>query len=228
MNEFNPSFSELQIDREEILLNLGYGGNEPDEQILAELEQIIDHANKICKPRAAYRICSGQLTSKHFIEIDAIPMKIGSIIAGYLEKATRFGVFVATAGSEYDNYLHQLKVEGDIVKEFLADALGSEIAEATVRYVTSKIADDALESGLLITKSYSPGYCGWHVREQKSLFSIFSTDPCGIKLNDSCLMHPVKSVSGIVGLGSEIIQMPYACDICGLQTCYKRKDIISA
>jgi len=227
MRDFNPSFSELQIDREEILLNLGYGGNEPDEQIIAELEQIIAHANNICMPRAAYRICSGQMVSKHFIEIDAIPMKVGSIIGGYLEKATRFGVFVATAGREYDDYLHQLKDEGDIVKEFLADALGSEIAEATVRYVTSQIADDASGNGLSITKSYSPGYCGWHVREQQALFAIFPAEPCGIKLNDSCLMHPVKSVSGIVGLGAEIIQLPYACDICGLKTCYKRKDSVN-
>jgi len=41
------------------------------------------------------------------------------------------------------------------------------------------------------------------------------------------LMHPVKSVSGIVGLGAEIIQLPYACDICGLKTCYKRKDSVN-
>lgn len=227
MQTFQLKFSDLTIDRAEILLNLGYGGNEPDEQILAELEQIIDHANKICKPRAAYRICSGKLVSKHFVEIDGIPMKVGSIIAGYLEKATQFGVFVATAGSEYDHYLHQLKVEGDIVKEFLADAVGSEIAEATVRYVTSEIADDARGKGFSISNSYSPGYCGWHVREQQALFAIFPAEPCGIKLNDSSLMHPVKSVSGIVGVGAEISHSPYACEICGLQTCYKRKDIIS-
>jgi hypothetical protein len=227
MKYFNPSFSELQIDRAEILLNLGYGGNTPDEQIVAELEQIIAHANEICLPRAAYRICNGQSASKHFIEIDAIPMKVGSIIAGYLEKATHFGVFVATAGSEYDDYLHQLKAEGDIVKEFLADAVGSEIAEATVRYVTAKIEEDAQQNGYAITHSYSPGYCGWHVREQQALFSIFPLQPCGIQLNDSSLMHPVKSVSGIVGLGVEIIQSPYACDICGLQSCYKRKETLN-
>lgn len=224
MQKFQLKFSDLTIDREEILLNLGYGGNEPDAQIMAELEQIIAHANKICMPRAAYRICSGQMVSKHFIEIDAIPMKVGSIIGGYLEKATHFGVFVATAGSQYDDYLHQLKDEGDIVKEFLADAVGSEIAEATVRYITTQIAEDASGNGLSITNSYSPGYCGWHVREQQALFAIFPAEPCGIKLNDSSLMHPVKSVSGIVGLGAEIIQSPYACEICGLQTCYKRKE----
>jgi len=29
----------------------------------------------------------------------------------------------------------------------------------------------------------------------------------------------------MIGLGTEIKETPYACEICGLQTCYKRKEI---
>jgi hypothetical protein len=75
---------------------------------------------------------------------------------------------------------------------------------------------------LQTTNSYSPGYCGWHVREQKQLFSLLPDNPCGIKLNNSRLMHPVKSVSGIIGLGIGIEQTPYACEICGLKGCFKK------
>jgi len=118
-----------------------------------------------------------------------------------------------------------LKLSGDILSEFLADAIGSEIVEATVRYVTAKITDYADEKGYGTTKPYSPGYCQWHVREQQSLFSLLPEHPCGIRLNSSCLMHPIKSVSGIVGIGVDVKTAPYGCEICKLKTCYKRKEM---
>jgi len=36
-------------------------------------------------------------------------------------------------------------------------------------------------------------------------------------------MHPVKSVSGIIGLGKELEITPHGCEICGMVSCFKRK-----
>jgi hypothetical protein len=224
MKTYTLTFADLKLNREEIFLNLGYGGQTPDEQITELIEQIIIHANTICFPRAGYSMYMGKLIDKDFIEINNVPMKIGRVISKYFDLATHFATFVATAGIEFDSYLHGLRVEGDMLNEFLADAVGSEIAEATVRYVTQRIDEQAAEMGFFATHPYSPGYCSWHVREQQSLFSILPNEPCGIKLNDSSLMFPVKSVSGVIGLGTNIKETPYACEICGLQTCYKRKE----
>jgi len=223
MNSFQLQLNDLTLNRQEIYLNLGYIGTVPDERVIKILDGIINRAYEICRPQVGYVLCKGELPDRYHIQLNGLSMKIGRIIHGYLNSSSQFGVFVATAGKEFDDYLHWLKQTGDIVSEFIADAVGSEIAEASVRYVTHKIAEDAATKGLLITNSYSPGYCGWHVREQKQLFSLFPNEPCGIKLNDSCLMHPVKSVSGMVGLGESVELTPYSCNICGLQTCYKRK-----
>ena len=223
MKTFQLQLTDLTLNRQEIYLNLGYGGSVPDEIVVEMLESVLQKAHDICCPQSGYIICQGELPDRDHIQLNGVSMKIGRIIQGYLNSSSQFGVFVATAGKEYDDYLHWLKQSGDIVSEFIADAVGSEIAEASVRYVTHKIAEDAATKGLLITNSYSPGYCGWHVREQKQLFSLIPNEPCGIKLNDSCLMYPVKSVSGIVGLGESVELTPYSCNICGLQTCYKRK-----
>ena len=223
MKIYTLTFADLKLNREEIFLNLGYGGQTPDEQITELIEQIIIHANTICFPRAGYSLYTGKLIDKDFIEINNVSMKIGRVIAKYFGLATHFATFVATAGVEFDIYLQGLRVKGDMLNEFLADAVGSEIAESTVRYVTDRIGEHAAEMGFSATHPYSPGYCSWHVREQQSLFSLLPDDPCGIKLNDSSLMFPVKSVSGVIGLGIEIKETPHVCDICGLQTCYKRK-----
>lgn len=65
------------------------------------------------------------------------------------------------------------------------------------------------------TNRYSPGYCGWHVSEQQKLFSLFPVaSPCGIQLTDSSLMIPIKSVSGIIGVGSHVRKLEYTCGLC--------------
>lgn len=225
MQTFQLSLEDLTLDKDEIYLNLGYGGTVPDKYIRKMLEGILEKAYMICRPHAGYILCEGLMTGTDEINLNGVSMKIGRIIGNYLQPATLFGAFVATAGKEYDDYLYLLRQSGDAVSEFLADAVGSEIAEASVRYVTGKITEEASTNGLFSTNSFSPGYCGWHVREQKHLFSLFPNEPCGIKLNTSCLMHPVKSVSGIVGLGESIELTPYGCAICGLKTCYKQRSV---
>jgi hypothetical protein len=46
---------------------------------------------------------------------------------------------------------------------------------------------------------------------------------CGIKLNDSALMTPEKSVSGFIGIGENVKLLPYTCDFCDLKDCIYRK-----
>lgn len=218
-----PDFNDLQIDKSEIYLNLGYNGHAPDDHTLESIEQILADAANICQPEAMMQMYTCRLNGSHLI-IGDVEMHTGRIIANYLTDTSVVAVFVATAGKAYDEYLHKIKASGDIYTEFLADAVGSELAEAAVREVSRQLETLATERGMYITLSYSPGYCGWHVRQQPLLFSLLPDQPCGIQLNDSCLMSPVKSVSGIIGLSARPdIKVPYSCEICGLVTCYKRK-----
>jgi hypothetical protein len=81
----------------------------------------------------------------------------------------------------------------------------------------------AAESGLKITNRYSPGYCGWSVGEQHNLFSLIPYNYCGIRLTESALMDPVKSVSGIIGIGANVKSNPYTCKMCDMKDCIYRK-----
>lgn len=83
-----------------------------------------------------------------------------------------------------------------MLNEFIVGAIGSEIAEITVPYVTEWICEHAVEIDFFATHPDSHGYCSWHVRDLQSLFSLIPNVPSVIKLNDSSIMFPVKSVSG--------------------------------
>lgn len=217
------TLSDLEINKNEIYLNLGYGGQTPDQQFIEMIDQMLLDIGDFCAPQAGYALLPGIIPDKNHIEINNIRIKVGQVITKYLAGATNFATFVVTAGEEFDNYLEQFRAEGDIVSEFMAYSIGSEIAEAAVRFVTNRITEEAYKSDFKISHSYSPGHCSWHVREQQQLFALLPEKPCGVELNESSLMHPVKSVSGIIGLGKDVSFTPHECEICALKTCFKRK-----
>ena len=131
--------------------------------------------------------------------------------------------FVATAGQEFEAFQRQLTQEGDMVRIYLANEIGSIIAEKTADFMEIVLQEQLTPKGLYRTNRYSPGYCGWHVSQQQRLFPLFGGHTCGVTLTDSSLMVPIKSVSGIIGLGKEVRRLDYTCGLCDFKQCYKRR-----
>jgi hypothetical protein len=101
--------------------------------------------------------------------------------------------------------------------------IGSVTVEAAIDKIQKSIENELITDGIKITNRYSPGYCGWALDEQKLLFAFFPNNQGGIKLSDSCLMDPIKSVSGIIGFGTNVKKTAYECQMCELETCIYRK-----
>ena len=99
----------------------------------------------------------------------------------------------------------------------LADILGR-------RKFEKKIAASVKPIGWSLTNRYSPGYCDWPVSDQHNLFSLLPAGFCGITLTSSALMVPVKSLSGVIGVGSGVKRGAYQCSICDLKDCYRRRE----
>ena len=106
---------------------------------------------------------------------------------------------------------------------FIADALGSVIAEHCADQMEICLQESIDKLGWRHTNRFSPGYCGWHVSQQQLLFPLFGGNTCGVCLTESSLMVPIKSVSGIIGLGEKVRKLNYTCGLCDFKQCYKRK-----
>jgi len=86
-------------------------------------------------------------------------------------------------------------------------------------FVHNEIRKVAEDNRVKITNRFSPGYCQWYVSEQSKLFSLMPEDRLTVKLSDSSLMNPVKSVSGIIGIGEKVIFRDHDCLQCGMKDC---------
>lgn len=213
-------FGDLKITPAEIYLEMGYGNNIPDPVTVTITESLLSEAEQIVTPRFYYNIYKG-IPHSDFLYIENTSFKTNSTIASLMTGAVEFAVFVATAGISYQKWHDSISAEGDILKLFIADTIGSWIAEAAGNMMEKDI--EKYTGKLKHTNRFSPGYCGWHITEQKKIFSLLPQDICGITLNDSCLMHPIKSISGVIGIGETVNTKLYGCAICEMENCYKQK-----
>lgn len=219
------TYPDLNITPAEIYEQMGYGNAVPDGDVQAETERMIQRVQKILRPRFCFFITKATLdTSNNTLTTGTAMMQIGKIISRQLRGSSAFVFFVATAGMEFEELQEQLKAEGDMVSIFIADAMGSVIAEKAADCMELALQQTLASSGLKHTNRFSPGYCGWHVSQQHLLFSNFPTpQPCGITLSESSLMTPIKSVSGIIGIGATVRHLDYTCGLCDYKDCYKRR-----
>jgi cobalamin-dependent methionine synthase I len=205
-------YEDLGISLSEIYEQMGYEQAVPDEATVKETDIIIAEAKGFLRPRFSF-----------FVQRELPDFAIGKIIERQLKGAEAYAFFICTAGVEYEAYQERLKKEGDMVRVFIADALGSVIAEKAADQMELSLQENIDKLGWHHTNRFSPGYCGWHVSQQQLLFPLFKGETCGVKLTESSLMLPIKSVSGIIGLGPNVRHLDYTCGLCDFKQCYKRK-----
>ena len=212
MTQKTLDFDALQITPVDIYEQMGYHGEEPDEATRKEVQTVLEEASPWLRPQFCY------LVIKELPEFD-----MGKIIMRQLRGSEAYALFICTSGTEYEAYLQRLKDNGDMVRVFIADALGSVIAEHCADQMEICVQESIDKLGWRHTNRFSPGYCGWHVSQQQLLFPLFGGRACGVSLTESSLMVPIKSVSGVIGLGEKVRKLEYTCGLCDFKQCYKRK-----
>lgn len=224
LQNFAFQFAELDLTVEQVEEAMGYPrGESPEpfpEMINLALSQSVDLTD----------IKGSLFVSEHFsldrsgvIIMEGIAFSIGEKIARQLRKAEGGAFFICTAGAGIGDKSKELMAEGYFMEGYILDVIGSLTVEAVIDKMQNMLELELSASGRRVANRYSPGYCGWPLNEQKHLFKVFPDNYCGIKLSESCLMEPAKSLSGVIGFGVNVHRTAYECDICELKTCLYRK-----
>jgi len=223
-HEITFSFSNITLDREYLSAMLGFPKGIFPEPFDEYVEEAFLEAEKLCDIRGAFFFSgkSGFTPDNNIVFIDGVEFEIGKTVAKELRNSTDFALFICTAGKGISNRSQELLKGDNPVLGYVYDVLGSMIVESATDLLQEEIKFEASNLGLEITNRYSPGYCKWSVADQHKLFSFFPPNCCGISLTDSALMHPIKSVSGIIGLGSDVKFREYTCYLCSQVDCFHR------
>ncbi|MDZ7371156.1 MAG: methionine synthase [candidate division KSB1 bacterium] len=155
--------------------------------------------------------------------IGKVEFDIGRIIGAQLRRSTSVAVFVCTIGPQMERLAAEKMRRGDYLAGYAVDLVASEAVETAMDKIHAYLEAEQKSLGLNITNRYSPGYCGWKVDEQHKLFSLLPKGFCDISLNDSALMTPIKSISGMIGIGKEVKRQDYTCRFCDMKDCIYRR-----
>ena len=174
MLEKELSFADLSISLSELYEAMGYADAVPDEAVEKEVRGVLGRVEAVTSPRFCFFISGGDLDeTKDLLTVGKTSFSIGKIITRQLRGSESFAFFAATAGTGFEKFQHTLQQEGDMVKVYIADAIGSIIAEKTADCMEIALDEYIHDRGWRHTNRFSPGYCGWHVSEQKKLFPLF-------------------------------------------------------
>jgi len=221
--DFSFHKNEIHLKRDEILKALQVPLNQSEPYVDEMIAEYSIKALEICSPRSRFVVYDKpEFTSTTFMKLNGLNFHLDRIVSASLKKSSHIALFAGTAGSKVEELSKQLILEGHLLEGLIMDILGAEIAEETARLIHEKIGEEMLKMNFKTTNRYSPGYCNWPVSDQQKLFSLLGENTCGIKLTESSLMLPIKSVSGIVGVGTEVKYQNYFCDKCKVASCIFR------
>jgi hypothetical protein len=183
----------ISVDRLEVLRMMGVpkrGGdraaNAPA-QALDLYPRALDEVLGLAAPAAIYAFC----------RVEDVPYHV------VFRRASRLAFAVCTIGPAVEAEIARSSAAGDSLKALILDAIGSVAVESVVRQTADGIRAEATATGLKAGVRFSPGYGKWPLEEQRTLFRIVDGSAIGVRLNDSCIMEPRKSVSLAVRIGKD-------------------------
>jgi len=154
------------------------------------------------------------------LQIGKHTLAVGKKIKMEIIHASAIVVYLCTAGKEIESFSKKLMENGDVFEAYIVDMIGSLAVEKATELLQAEVSRSI--SNMKHSIRFSPGVCGWNIDNQNVLFNVFEGHPIPVQLNDSHLMMPLKSVSGIWAIGEQFETGKYACDLCDSESCMYR------
>jgi cobalamin-dependent methionine synthase I len=188
---------------------------QPGSSRAAELERLAGEAQAVARPKAMYGLAFVESRGDDHVVVEGNTFT-SRVLRVNLDPVNRVFPFVATCGTELDDWASSID---DFLHHYAADYI-MELALRTARTALQNHLEDRY--GLATISAMNPGsLADWPLREQRPLFTLLRPDAhVGVRLSESMIMTPLKSVSGLlfqteVGFAS--------CQLCPRPQCPSRR-----
>ncbi len=198
--------------------------------INAPMENLLDEKTSVCleniAPKAIYASFDIERVEGNLVFFRSGNVFNGPHISKILTGSRKATLYIYTLGRRVDQIINKENRSGDTLATIVMDAITTSLLGVLGGFVGEKIKKEGIkQQNWGSTCSYSPGQYKWTIEEQKKIFEMVDGKKIGVELNDSCLMVPFKSVSGVYGFGPEhsIDKTRVACDLCPRENCIGRR-----
>jgi hypothetical protein len=183
---------------------------------LDDLRCLADQARAIARPKAVYRVGYVDDRGDDHVVVDGVTFT-SRILRVNLEQAHRVFLYVATCGAEIAAWANSLD---DLLHQYWAETIQM-MALRCASQAMNRHIEECHRPGK--TAFMSPGSLGeWPLSQQRSLFASLGDGAAaiGVRLSDSLLMIPAKSVSGVRFPTEESFE---SCQLCPRENCPGRR-----
>ncbi len=164
-----------------------------NKRMLETLEDLIKQAEAVAKPKGIYIEALIEECEEDYIVIGGTKFNSKNL-AENVKGVNKVFPYVITSGVEVEELTKEID---DLLDQFLFDGIKTEILLCATNFISQEIKS---KYGYKEITYEIPGSLeGWDMIEQRELFALFGDveGSIGVKLSDSNLMYPSKSVSGI-------------------------------
>lgn len=201
----------------------------PGAAVSPRLSALVDEARRLFDRLTAPAAIFEEISREEFAHIyaDEGHNPPASPLDAIVPRAEAIALFAGTLGPAIDEAIRERFREGDVALGCMLDVFASGAADRLADLAASRfLAVMDRRPPALCALPYSPGYCGWDVSGQTRLFERLRPGEIGIVLSESCLMQPIKSVSGVLVAGAVEIHRfkptyPF-CATCATHDCRRR------
>ncbi|AGB20076.1 ASKHA domain-containing protein [Thermoanaerobacterium thermosaccharolyticum] len=216
---------ELEIDEKSVLRYLGYRDVEVDEDLLNEVRNAIDEAHQLIVPTVSFdRFAIKYDDAKDEIIVSSEDTLNDDYIVDKLKSAEYVIMAVATVKGSIENASFSLFKEGKYLDGMIYDAIGNAALDKLCEKFYSDLANEALKEGLGTTEMIFPGDSKWDINAQKIIFKNLDASKIGVALDENYTMHPMKSLSFVLGVGKGLRsnETHHDCRKCDFSQCIYR------
>ena len=204
----------IRLDLEKVSKRLHL--SQQSKHIEKTVQKLIEIARPIVKPKAIYEVSYVDNKNEDSLDISGVRFT-SRVLRVNLDRVERVFPYVVTSGRELD----EITVPADnVMRSFCLDTIKEVVLHSAVNYLKDHLKKSYALAQLSMM---NPGSLeSWPITQQKQLFSIFGNveDLIGVKLTESSVMVPTKSVSGIF-FPTEIAFE--SCQLCPREVCSERR-----
>jgi hypothetical protein len=204
----------LSLGVADVLRGQGIDPDRARPPVVSAAQEVIVEAQALSAPAALYTILPVRDFRHQTVVMEGGAVFEGPLVARALAGATKVAVAVCTVGPALEERVAALMASGDLLWAMALDGAGVAALGKVSQVVGERMCDEALAHELRTGMRASPGQEGWPIEQQRVLFGLLPAEQVGIRLSESCMMLPRKSVSFVVGLGPEMRADAVTCDFC--------------